>query len=507
MRCRFGQTLVKPESAVPGRPPYRGRRGCGGVNMATAGADFHGRDRLGLDNRPLAAPVENRHGPVPAGRLLSASGALDGLFALGLLLSPSSRLRLHGSPIGPGEFCLLIWLVLMVGRQAAQLGRPLTPSFTRLLVFWALFAIALSIGTMTAYAIQDSHDPVWFMHDVVAYPLLASVSCLSTVEPDAGAHLHRAAWFLVVFASGSLALQLVDAWGLLGAGADESWYWNRLRGWSQNPAQLAFLCAALGLLTFHLAETASRAVERLAAAACAIMPLFVGWLTKTDAFTLVIVAAGMFFIMLKFRTWLLLRGRDMTFRTAAAWIALLAVPLVLGSAALLAPSITARTAVLAKAMSKDEGKTTDQEARLRFELWSAALSRGVQSGMLGLGPGPHLPIPPSIVAGRLTEVGQPKDDPHPQANNTPNFEAHDTVLDLFTQGGLLAVLSFLWFVTTAFFATYKARLAGLTTLLGGLLLFSAFDLIIRYPIFWYSISLCLVAGFEARRTGLSRNGH
>jgi hypothetical protein len=44
-------------------------------------------------------------------------------------------------------------------------------------------------------------------------------------------------------------------------------------------------------------------------------------------------------------------------------------------------------------------------------------------------------------------------------------------------------------------------------LLGGLLLFSAFDLIIRYPIFWYSISLCLVAGFEARRTGLSRNGH
>ena len=191
-------------------------------------------------------------------------------------------------------------------------------------------------------------------------------------------------------------------------------------------------------------------------------------------------------------------GADMTFRTAAAWIAILAVPLVLGSAALLAPSIEAQTATLAKTMSKDDGKTTDQEANLRFELWSEAWSRGVQSGMLGLGPGPHLPIPPSIVAGRQTEAGLPKDDPHPQSNNIPNFEAHNTVLDLFTQGGLLAVLSFLWLVATALFTTHKARLAGLTTLLSGLLLFGTFDLIIRDPIFWYSISFCLVAGFAAR---------
>ncbi len=104
---------------------------------------------------------------------------LDVLFALGLLLSPASQLRLAGSPVGPGEICLLIWIVLTLGREAARLGPPLTPALSRLLIFWSLFAIALSLGTLTAYVIGDEHDPHWFLHDVMAYPLLAAASCLS----------------------------------------------------------------------------------------------------------------------------------------------------------------------------------------------------------------------------------------------------------------------------------------------------------------------------------------
>ena len=83
--------------------------------------------------------------------------ALDALLALGLLLSPASRLRLDGSPIGPGELCLFIWVLLMLGRQAARLGGPLTPALSRLLVFWVLFAAALCIGTITG--IRDPGRP------------------------------------------------------------------------------------------------------------------------------------------------------------------------------------------------------------------------------------------------------------------------------------------------------------------------------------------------------------
>lgn len=417
----------------------------------------------------------------------------DMLLALGLLLSVATQFRPAGSPIGPGEVCLLMWLLLMLGREAVRLGPPLTSALSRLLIFWALFVVALSIGTMTAFAIHDSHDPDLFLHDAMVYPLVAAVSCFSVFGSDAGPRLRRVAWLLAAFGTVSLALQLAGAWGLVGGPQSDPWYWNRFRGWSQNPEQLALLCAALGLLTLHLAETAARPGERIAAVTSAILPIYVGRLTKTDAFTLVLVVAGPIFVALKFRTWLLSTERSMTFRFAAAWLAVLALPLVLASAVPLAPSIAAQTAVLAKAMSKDNGKSTGQEAELRLALWSEALSRGTESGMLGLGPGPHLQIPRSLVAARLIELNQPKEIYHPEANGTPNYEAHNTVLDLFTQGGLLAVLSFLWLAGTTLFNTYKAGLAGLTTLLCGLLLYAMFALMIRHPIFWFAIALCLVA--------------
>jgi hypothetical protein len=77
-------------------------------------------------------------------------------------------------------------------------------------------------------------------------------------------------------------------------------------------------------------------------------------------------------------------------------------------------------------------------------------------------------------------------------NGTANFEAHNTLLDLFTQCGLIGILSLLWLVSTTASGTYRARLDGLTTLLCGLALFSVTHLIIRHPIFWFALALCLV---------------
>jgi hypothetical protein len=123
--------------------------------------------------------------------------------------------------------------------------------------------------------------------------------------------------------------------------------------------------------------------------------------------------------------------------------------------------------------------------------------------MLGLGPGPHLPIPAIILAGREAPSDEPKCLEHPTNNGRPNFEAHDTPLDLFTQGGLLAVLAFLWLMATTALQTYRARLDGLTTLLGGLTIFITLHLIVHHPNFWLAISICLVAA-EDRKLRLTR---
>jgi hypothetical protein len=469
------------------RGAYVGWRGSNSAVSSRAEADFRVRSR-----------------PRSASR--SMSWAWETIFALGLLLSPASQLRLRGIPIGPGELCLSVALLLMLGREVARLGPPLTPALSRLLIFWALFTIALSIGTATAFVIQDSHDPDWFLHDVVAYPLLVAVSCLSVVEPGAGPRLRHVAWLLVVLGTALLALQLAEGSGLIDVVSSDLWFWDRFRGWSANPAQLALLCVALGLLSLHLADTADRPGKRLAAIACAVLPIYVGRLSKTDTFMWVLVAVGPMFVALKFRMWLLLPGRHITFRAASAWMIILALPLIFASAVPLGSSIAAQTEALAKVMSKDNGKTMGEEAELRFLIWREALSRGVEAGMLGLGPGPHLQTPPSLLLSRVATLNQPAAVLHPEANGTPNFEAHNTTLDLFLQGGLLAVLTFFWLMAMALSSTYKARLAGLTTLLCGLFLFGTTVLIARHPIFWFAIALCLVADAGTGRTVAVQDG-
>ena len=421
---------------------------------------------------------------------------LDVLLTLGLLLSTASQLRPDGAPVGPGEICLAVWVLLMLFREMARLGPALTPPLARLLIFWLTFAVAQCVGTMTAFAIGDRHDSALFMHDVLAYPLLAAVSCLSV----AGSRLHRVAWLLATLGAAWLALQVALGWGFVDLGDYDTWEWERFRGLSDNANQLALFCAVIGLLSLHLADAASQLGERIAAVTCMIVAIVVGRLTMSDAFLLVLVAAGPIFVALKLRRWLMSRDRQTLLRSASAWILILALPLVTAYVIPLGISAVAEFEDVIKGMTKGGGgRDTEETARLRIDLWNQAMRRGIEAGMLGLGPGPHLEIPPSIVAGRRDSTNDPKHVEHPDFGFVPNFEAHNTLLDLFIQGGLIAVLSLGWLVATALVVTNRSEWDALTTLLCGLAIFSVFHLIVRHPIFWFAISLCLVAAADPRR--------
>jgi len=421
---------------------------------------------------------------------------LDVLLTLGLLLSTASQLRPEGAPVGPGEICLAVWVLLTLFREVGRLGPALTPPLSRLLNFWLVFAVAQCVGTMAAFAIGDSHDSGLFMHDVMAYPLLAAVSCLSV----AGSRLHRVARLLATLGAAWLALQVAAGWGVVDLGDFDTWEWERFRGLSDNANQLALFCAVLSLLSLHLADAARRLGERIAAVICMIVAIIVGRLTMSDAFLLVLIAAGPIFIALKLRRWLMSRDRKMPLRSASAWILVLALPLVMAYAVPLGASAATEFEDFIKGMTKGGGgRDTEEVTRLRIHIWNEAMRRGVESGMLGLGPGPHLEIPPSIVAGRRDSTNDPKHVEHPEFGFVPNFEAHNTFLDLFVQGGLIAVLSLGWLVATALVVTQRAELDALTTLLCGLAVFSIFHLIVRHPIFWFAISLCLVAAADPRR--------
>ena len=427
---------------------------------------------------------------------------LDGLLALGLVVLTASQLRPGDLPIGPGEICLGIWVFLMLCREVCRLGPPLTPPLAKLLIFWLVFTIAQSVGTLTAYAIGDRHDPHLFMHDILAYALIAVVSCLSVVEPGAGRRLRRVAWLVVVFGTVSFAIQVAQIWMDIDVPGVTPWYWERFRGWSANPNQLAMLCAALGLLSLYLADTATGFGKKTVALACAVLPVYVGRLTKSDTFAIVLVGSIPLFAALKVWTWCSSGHRMLTMRGALAWLVILTVPVTAVAGGILLPSIKAGVEDVARDMAKGNESDTEQTASIRLHSWREAVRRGFESGMLGLGPGPHIDIPFSIIAGRQGETADPKDIEHPEVNGTPNFEAHDTLLDLFTQCGLIGVLSVVWLGGISLLGTLRANLAGLTTMLCGVGVFSIFHLIIRHPIFWFITSLSLVAADAARRRSL-----
>ena len=199
------------------------------------------------------------------------------------------------------------------------------------------------------------------------------------------------------------------------------------------------------------------------------------------------------------------QDQRMPLRSASAWILVLVLPLIITYAVPLGASAATEIEDFIKGMTKGGGgRDTEEMTRLRIHIWNEAMRRGVESGLLGLGPGPHLEIPPSIVAGRRDSINEPKHVEHPEFGLVPNFEAHNTFLDLFVQGGLIAVLSFGWLVATALIMTQRAELDALTTLLCGLTIFSIFHLIVRHPIFWFAISLCLAATAHPRSAAAIR---
>lgn len=453
----------------------------------------------------LVSGSAERFRVLPPLRLNGVSMVGDLLLSLGLLLTTASQLRLRTLSIGPGELCLVLWLLLMLGRELGRLGPRLTTVFTRLLIFWTLFVFAQGLGFLTGLFIGEQYDFRWLLHDTMAYPLLIAVSCLSVVDLDAELRLRRVAWLLTIFGSAALAFQVAIGWEMLDVPLIQPWYWERFRGWSANPNQLALLCVVLGPLALHLAETTTRPGGRWIAMLCMVLPVYVGRMTGSDTFTLALLASGPVFIAVKLRAWLRRPERRMALHSEFAGIIVLGLPLMVVSLAPLVFVATADAGIFAKDLAKNGGKDLQQESDLRFSLWTEALQLGVKTSFLGLGPGPHLEIPASILEARASTKAQPENLEHPHQSIAPNFEAHNSFLDLLTQGGAIAVLSFAWILLVSIGMVYRARQAGLTALICGLSIFCMTGLIIRHPIFWFAIALCLVSRDGTGRVVTMRN--
>ena len=333
---------------------------------------------------------------------------LDVLLSLGLLLSTASQLRTFLEVIGPGELLLLLWIVPNLFREADRLGPALTPPLTRLLTFWLVFALALGIGTIVGFAVEQTRDTDGYKHDTVAYLLTALVSCMLVVEPQCK-RLRRVAWLLVSLGSIAVFVQIVAAEAEFTLPFIDLWYWDRFRGWSDDANLFAFLCAVLLFIAIHLAETAEFTREKFLAIACCLPPSYAGFLSHSDSFVVALVFGGTAMLALWPANWLARSSRKTAWRFLS-----------IGAVALFLLVLDFATGWISEGFLAVAYSDSDQ-VWIRLALWREAIKVGLNSYLLGLGPGPHL------------------ETPYVQLRGTTVREAHNVILHVFTQGGIIAV--------------------------------------------------------------------
>ncbi len=396
---------------------------------------------------------------------------LDALLAFGLILATATDLRFGGTPFGPGEVCLAVWLGLFVYRQAS--GAALIPNtaLTRVVTFWLILIAAESIGAMVGFATEPFFDIAHIIHDVAAYSFLACVACTMAIELASERRRRRVTWLVILFGAGSLSLQVAHAFGVIRIPIPvDPWFYDRLKGWSEDANQLGLQSALLTLISIYLAGTAGANANGIAAVVCAMVAVCVGLLSKSDSFTVGLLVAGGVFLAVQCSTWLATLKRGLTFRATLASLVLLGLPVVTVGALPLAPVAIDRLQAKSDALYNEDG-----QGDLRFALWGEAYHKGMSAGLLGLGPGPH-----------LTKTKAWKLPP------PAKFESHNTPLELFVQGGLLAVLNLALLYASLLLATTRAGLPALAALSCAFVVFSMFHFIIRHPIFWLGVVLCFL---------------
>jgi heme A synthase len=155
-------------------------------------------------------------------------------------------------------------------------------------------------------------------------------------------------------------------------------------------------------------------------------------------------------------------------------------------------------------VARDSGRTFN-EAAMRFELWGQAFARGIGSLYLGLGPGPHARVPLEVVVRQRWEPDLNDSALGDVAKHGAVMESHNTFLEMFSQGGILILLAYAGLLAYAMRQSIRSGSITLPALVCVIAVFGVFHVILRHPIVWYGLCLCLGAVSDRRRPWTGAN--
>jgi O-Antigen ligase len=382
--------------------------------------------------------------------------------AFGITLSGATQLRIAGQPIGPSELILGCWLlfVLFLGLR----GAPVASSRVSIAmgIYWLGALMFMGFGTLVA--IQTARlDVKSAIHDSLAFiylAMLTSTLALRLFDEDGYAfhwHFARMTFFFHVIAAGLLfGLAMVTP----GLGPIAFWYGPRLRGWSENPNQLALAMAAMPFLGWWLLRRTSGRFGKIACLLGIALCMVVGFKSQSDGLRVAWVASfGAVGSLLFYRV--TARGRSRWLHISHVIIP--AVVVIIG--VFYADAIVEMVIGVA-----DRVYAEGHQGEKRFTLWSHGIQAIGASPLVGFGPGSF------------------------SGYNGPfeGHEAHNSFIDWGASTGLAGLLTYLGLLA---WVTWRGVRSGEPVLVGMLVSVvaaSVFGYLLRQPDFWMVIVLVLV---------------
>jgi hypothetical protein len=375
-------------------------------------------------------------------------------FALALMLTTATELRLAALPVGPGEVLLGLWslaallAVVLRGRVSAS------PVPRAVFYFWCLAFVLLSAGWTMAYLRDVTSGNAG--HDAAAFLFTAWVTVMYAARGDAE---ERAGYTLQVMVGLTVCvLAFLFAWAKLvspNLGPVNLWYSNRFAALSRNPNQLALLLCPVPFVAVYL-YTQARGVARKAFFLSWVpVTLLIGSSTQSDALMVAWLGGAALAGVLLWLTSLRWVGRS----PLRALLVYGVVPV-----SLLAVAAVYGPGLYMMAVSQSEGVYEyNNQGSYRLLLYANGLRAMSTSPFVGLGPGAH--------SGDLGPFN--------------GSEAHNTFIDWGASTGILGVAAYVSLVGYLALRAWRARQPILLVAIATALAFSVFHYVMRHPVFWF----------------------
>jgi O-antigen ligase len=387
------------------------------------------------------------------------------ILAAGLALSTASQLRFGESPIGLGEVCLGLWITAVFVRTILnRMDRSWLWRYA--IAFWVGSILLMCTGFLVGLT-RGIVNPADAFHDAAALALCAGLFISLVGTASGQGDLHRVLPYLLLMTVVPLSALLLLAGDQARFGPLLLWLdgsvGGRFMAWAQNPNQIAIAICGLPFVALLLIARSRWWFLRVIYGLLGLSAIALGRATDSDALSVAWICGG---IVGALSVLLRARARYRPLARAACMALAICTPVVILYFALAKPiDVQARIDFL---LNKETQGGRGQGA-VRFDLWANGLQAIAASPIVGFGPGSY-----SGSSGPFE-----------------GSEAHSTPIDWAMSSGVLGMMLLATLFYKAASQSYRSGVASLQALFCALFVFSAVHYVLRHPLFWMYLSVCM----------------